>query len=414
MDYLSFFGVFGVPGSNQVTVRCLFNYYYSLFDTFTKPSLTNLEEKYNDKYDTVYGYCCRHLFNTFIQNIKNDIRYKDRPINIGVSPIHHTSFRDIIEHNFPKENIHIFDIDENYQIITVPEEKREITYDIIVITHLWGKYLDISDIKRNSKRAILVEDVILGGEYEYEFDNNADLIFHSCGMDKRPSSLFGGYVHIKRNDNDFLNIKEHMLQSILEQPIPTKGEVFKKVFDNTLLYLLYNVRFIQNMVKLALYLGGYKLSDIIQKIRKSKPGFEHSNYMRKPTKLMTSINKSIYNKQQDTEKLFITKNMLFLSQFYDEEIYNLFPWNRGFIDTKSNISCLPYNAVCIDEKCQKLCIDYFDKNNVCIIKNPTYKTFEHATIEVKTFLDNIFYLPCVYNLTNNEIIKISKMLIRAI
>ena len=71
------------------------------------------------------------------------------------------------------------------------EEKKDVDYDIVVITHLWGKYLDISDIKQNIKGAILVEDVILGGEYKYEFNNKADLIFHSCGMDKRPSSLFG-------------------------------------------------------------------------------------------------------------------------------------------------------------------------------------------------------------------------------
>ena len=149
LDYLSFFGVFGVPGSNQVTPGCFLNYYYSLFDTPTKPSLINLESKYNDDYDTVYGYCCRQLFNTFIQNMKNDIHYKNRTMNIGVSPIHHTSFRDILERNFAKENIHIFDIDETYEKITIPEEKKDVDYDIVVITDLWGKYLDISDIKQN-------------------------------------------------------------------------------------------------------------------------------------------------------------------------------------------------------------------------------------------------------------------------
>ena len=410
MDYFSFFGIFGVPGSNQVTLKCLYHYYCSLFDTFQKPSIQNLESNYNDDYDTVYGYCCRQLFNTFIQNMKNDINYKNRTMNIGVSPIHHTSFRDILERNFAKENIHIFDIDENYEKITVPEEKKDIDYDVIVITHLWGKYLDISDIKQTIKGAILVEDVILAGEYEHEFNNSADLIFHSCGMDKRPSSLFGGYVHIKKNDDDRFNIKEHMLQSIQELPIPTKKEVFKKTFDNTILYLLYNVRCIQNMVKLFLYVRGYKLSDVIQQIRKNKPGFEHSNYMREPTMLMLDINKSIYNTQQDTEKLFIKRNKLFLSQFTDKEISILFPWNRDFINTNSHISCLPYNAVYIDEKYKQRCIDYFDRHNICIINNPTYKTFEHANKEVKTFLDNIFYLPCVYNLTKQEIVHLSKYL----
>ena len=119
MNYSSFFGIFGVPGSNQVTLKCLYQYYSSLFNTFRKPSIQNLESSCNDEYDTVYGYCCRQLFNTFIQNMKNDINYKNRTMNIGVSPIHHTSFRDILERNFAKENIHIFDIDENYEKITI-------------------------------------------------------------------------------------------------------------------------------------------------------------------------------------------------------------------------------------------------------------------------------------------------------
>ena len=176
-----------------------------------------------------------------------------------------------------------------------------------------------------------------------------------------------------------------MLQSIQELPIPTKKEVLKKTFDNIILYLLYNVRFIQNMVKLFIYMGNYKLSYVIQKIRKTKPGFEHNNYMREPTMLMLNIIKSIYNTQQDTEKLFIEKNKLFISQFSDKEIHNFFPWNRDFIQSNSHISCLPYNIVYIDGQLQQSYIDYFDKNNICIIKNPTYKTFQHANKKLKHF-----------------------------
>ena len=36
-----------------------------------------------------------------------------------------------------------------------------------------------------------------------EFKNNSDLLFHSCGMDKRPSSIFGGYVHIKKKHENY-------------------------------------------------------------------------------------------------------------------------------------------------------------------------------------------------------------------
>ena len=142
LEYFSFFGVFGVPGSNQINLIHLFRYYINLFTGSSKPSINKLKAQYNNEYETVFGYCCRQLFNTFIQNIKNDKKYKNNNINIGVSPIHHTSFRDIIEENFPKENIHIFDIDEKYGNITIPNDKKNIKYDLIIITHLWGKYLN--------------------------------------------------------------------------------------------------------------------------------------------------------------------------------------------------------------------------------------------------------------------------------
>ena len=66
---------------------------------------------------------------------------KDKNINIGVTSIHHTSFKNIIEENFSQENIHIFDIDENYNIIIIPENKKNIKYDLIIVTHLWGMLL---------------------------------------------------------------------------------------------------------------------------------------------------------------------------------------------------------------------------------------------------------------------------------
>ena len=370
----------------------------------------------NNKYETVYGYCCRQLFNTFIQNIKNDIKYKNnKNINIGVSPIHHTSFRDIIENNFPKENIHIFDIDDKYENITIPIDKKEIKYDLIIITHLWGKYLKFDNIKNDINDALIVEDVILGGKYRNEFDNNADLIFHSCGMDKRPSSIFGGYVHIKKDIINHPNMTKNMVTSINNLKLPTKKEIFKKLFDNTILYLLYNVRPIQNIVKLVIYFSRQKLSDIIQKIRKNKPGFEHTNYMKTPTDLMIKINKTIYDTQNSTEELFISKNKLFLSQFSNKQISKYFPWHSIYMFKINNIinnnSCLPYNVIYIDEAQHKKFIDYFDKNNICIIKNPTYKTFDHADKKINTFLNNIFYLPCVYNLTDDEILKITQHLI---
>ena len=411
LDFFSFFGIFGVPGSNQINLIHLVRYYINLFAEPSKPSIDTLKAQYNDEYNTIYGYCCRQLFNTFIQEIKNDTKYRNNNINIGVSPIHHTSFRNIIEENFPKENIHILDIDEKYENIIIPNDKKDIKYDLVIITHLWGKYLNFDTIKNNVKDALIVEDVILGGKYCDEFNNNADLIFHSCGMDKRPSSIFGGYVHIKKDIINYPNMTTNILSSINNLELPTKKEIFKKIFDNTILYLLYNIRPIQNIVKLIIYFSGCKLSNVIQQIRKKKPGFEHTNYMKTPTNLMVNISKSIYNTQNSTEELFIRKNKLFLSQFSHRQISTYFPWHSAGINNINVItSCLPYNAIYIDETQHKKIIDYFDKNNICIIQNPTYKTFYHADKKIGAFLNNIFYLPCVYNLTDDEIITLTQHL----
>ena len=63
-----------------------------------------------------------------------------------MTPIHHTSFINLIESHFNNDQIYIFDIDQNFRKIKIQEEFKKVDFDIIVITHLWGKKLDISEI----------------------------------------------------------------------------------------------------------------------------------------------------------------------------------------------------------------------------------------------------------------------------
>lgn len=391
-NYFNIFGIYGVPGSVQLNFFNIINYKY-----FCSGDKTSLTIKHHNNYDTIFGFCCRQLFNTFISNITKN----NNNLIIGVSPIHHTSFKNIIENNFKKENIYIFDFDNYKQKIIIPDEIKNINLDLIVITHLWGKYLDIDEIKNNYKDTLIVEDVILGGKFKEEFNNNSDLLFHSCGMDKRPSSIFGGYVHINNRNK---NIKNNMINSINNLPEPTNYEILKKITDTLLLYLIYNIRIIQNSIKLFLNLSKINLTNTIAYIRKNKPGFEHNNYMKRPTNNMIHIMKSIFNTEGNTEELFILKNKTFLSQFNDAERLEYFPWNKNIED-----SCLPYNPIYIHKNEQSNFIKYFEKNNICILKNPTYKTFD-GNSDIQLFLDNIIYLPCLYNLKNNEIINLTNML----
>ena len=414
LDYFKLFGVFSVPGSNQTPINHIIKHLLDLYPK--KPEPINLIESHQKGYKTIYGYCCRQLFNTFITNFISNNQNKE--LNIAVSPIHHTSFRDIIEANFNSKNIHILDIDDNYQRLTIPNNKKHIDFDLIVITHLWGKYLNINDIIKNKRNSLIVEDVVLAGEYQYEFNNDSDLLFHSCGMDKRPSSLFGAYVHIK--DTHYQLIKQ-MVISVFSLNLPSRNEILKKINDSCLLHLIYNCRPIQNITKLLIKLFGIKISNFTQQIRKSKPGFEHSKYMKCPSTLMLQTNKSIYGSEVKTELLFIGKNKLFLEQFSTQEIIKYFKWhyypryntrsNSIYIDSFENTrSCLPYNIIHIDKKYQQNFINYFDSINTTTIKNPTYKTFKHADESIHTFLDNLYYLPCVYNMRENDILQLTQRL----
>ena len=392
--FYNFFGVHGVSGSIQVPINHFLLYYRSLFLNNNNSQIELL--KYETNYTTIYGYCCRQLFEIFITNVKKN----KKNLKIGVTPIHHTSFRNILENNFDKENIHIFDIDEQYNKILIKNKDKNIKYDLIVITHLWGKYLDISEIKEKLKYDLIVEDVILGGQFKNEFKNDSDILFHSCGMDKRPSSIFGGYVKI---NNKRKNIINYFKKNIENLEYPTKYEIINKVNDVMILYLIYNYEFIQNIIKFYIYFSKFKLNEFIAFVRKQKPGFEHNNYMKRPNKLMINLCKSIHGSEINAEKMFMYKHKIFLEQFTKDQIKKYFPWHQNNYN-----SCLPYTPIYIDR--HNDFISFFNKHNICVLNNPTYKTFKHCDNKINILMKNIFYLPSLHKLSYDDIIAITEYL----
>lgn len=66
---LSFFGIYGAPGSNQVTISHLFRYYINLYKKNSNQKI-KLTENLEKGYQTIFGYCCRQLFNSFILDLK--------------------------------------------------------------------------------------------------------------------------------------------------------------------------------------------------------------------------------------------------------------------------------------------------------------------------------------------------------
>ena len=56
---------------------------------------------------------------------------------VAVTPIHHTSFRDITEKYVKPENIHLIELNSNYnEIKKMPEMEKCV---LVIITHLFGQ-----------------------------------------------------------------------------------------------------------------------------------------------------------------------------------------------------------------------------------------------------------------------------------
>lgn len=85
---------------------------------FTYLFIYNKSEIINRKKNTLYGSSCRSLFHTIIKKLLDK---KDNQ-KILVSPIHHTSFRNIIELFFEPQNITVLPMNENYNKVLVTPE----------------------------------------------------------------------------------------------------------------------------------------------------------------------------------------------------------------------------------------------------------------------------------------------------
>ena len=71
---------------------------------------------------------------------------KKKP-NILVTPLQHTSFRNIIEHFFDPEQITVLPMNEEYNRIIVTDDilKNNKNYDLCIVTHL-GQDLDTTEL----------------------------------------------------------------------------------------------------------------------------------------------------------------------------------------------------------------------------------------------------------------------------
>lgn len=359
----------------------------------------NIEIK-KDNHKTILGYSCRSLFYIFMDFMSK----KNDNLTIVTTPIHHTSYRNIIEKFVKPENIHIIKMNKNYnKIDNLPSIDR---CDVVIITHLFGQDLilkDFTDFKKKHN-CLFVEDRVQGGKINKKSDSIFDISFYSCGMDKRPVALGGGFVNIKKHSKNSNELNIFFKNTINSYPKESRFDRFLFLLKKIPTYFLYNNKlFIYLFIKI-LNIFNFDLIGFAKYYRKKNPGFEHNTFLKNPSEpLLKSIHQEINNSDyienlysQKFNKFKSLKNMKKYIKWYN---YNnlLTPYNTFYID-KSNLTKFK---------------NYMKKHNICVVDNPTYKIFNHSyegKIQDEHFNDSLIYLPSLANMSDDEMKYLIKIL----
>lgn len=378
-----------------------FIYHFISIFNITRPHTYVKESRYHK----VLGYSCRSIFDT----IMNHYYSKNKNLTILTTPIHHTSFRNIIEKYVKPENVYILEINNNYNEIT---DIPNYDVDLCIITHLFGQDMNfnfiIDNLNKFSDKTIFIEDRVQGGTFDKKFSRNfIDVSLYSTGMDKKPCGLGGGVVYIKDSIprlNLLANNVKNKIKSYEQEYFWHRLLFFTKKIPT---YLLYNCKPFIKILIWIFYEFKIDIHEFASKYRKSNPGFQHNNFNKNPSNgTLTSINyalrKSNYRK---IETLYTEKSNLFFKCLTDKTRKKMFKWHRG------NELLTPYNSVCVKDRVKL--IEYFNSMSIPIIENPTYKifNFEHKDkMKYKIFNDSIVYLPSLAIMTKEEINLLACML----
>ncbi len=348
---------------------------------------------FRNGYMKLIGYSCRSLFHTCMEYFKKD------DLVVVTTPLHHTSFRNIITLFVKPENIHIIEMNDSYnEVVKLPEVER---CDLVIITHLFGMDLEMPDMDefKEKHKCVFIEDRVQGGEIEKEFSENIfDIAFYSCGMDKRPVALGGGFVNIKDSNIELINFMETSIKNYKTEPV---YERFLFLLKKIPTYLLYNSRWFIYFIIRLLNMFNYSLTKFAQKYREKNPGFDHTNYLKQPSNaLLKSIHCNL-NKYTWIEFLYEINGYKFMHKMNSNVKKTYFPWYK-------NINLLtPYNTIFMDVNKINEFMNYMGKLNICVIKNPTYKVFDHNydnKMKDETFNNSLLYIPSLGNMTGSEMI----------
>jgi hypothetical protein len=324
-----------------------------------------------------------------IDNINDNIKENNKFL---VTPLHHTSWRDLIEKYIDEKNINVLELSDNMYSLDLENLDFEAeNIKVVVIGHLFGKDFDLEILAEMKKKHnfLVIEDRVQGGTADIPFSHDCiDLSFYSMGMDKRPCALGGGYVNIRKSDSNN-NIFQKMMNRMKELPVQTRWHRFKDLVKKIPTYAIYSYQSVYKYTAWIMSWRGMDLASSVQYYRKQNPGFSHNNYMMRPhPSLQWSMKQNRINHREIEKRL--NQNFNF---FYRYIRLDYVPWLQ-----QSSNTLTMYNTVYIPCEELKLKLQDLKRYKIAYLPNPTWKVLNVAPPKYHDFAKNLVYLPSLYHM----------------
>ena len=354
------------------------------------------------------GYSCRAMFHCLLE-----VLLELKPgLVVGITPLQHTSFRNIVENLVPAENIHVLRVDAALRAV-LPLERR---CDVLVVTHVFGQDLDMSAL--NCVRGVggapllVVEDRCQGGTLKQPFSHErVDIAINSMGMDKRPCALGGGFLDLRDGALAFEGrpLLRPLIARVVGLPRERPAERLKSLLKKVPNWLLYNFRAVQRPVYIlvdALTYAG--LADGITSfgaaVRKVNPGFEHHNYMKRPSAALRKMIVAQLGEWRATEERIAARHAVFLAALGADAAREYMPWLREDASGAPQPNISVYNSVVVDARRADAFAAFAKRRGLLCIPNPTYVCpAANADAVTNGLVARLYYVACLSGISDASI-----------
>lgn len=335
---------------------------------------------------TIYSFSCRTLFFAIVNSYK-------KKLNIVTTPFLHTGFNAIVRDH----NVKYIDIKDDYQFEINDQLKDK---DILLISHTFGFPFKINNLikkfKEYNRDGIVIEDCVQGG-FCYQGNKESDIRLFSCGQDKIPVALGGGYGIFKNNV-----VQNKVYEELETYPTESYWKRFLVLLEKLFITIIYNSPLIVYALKVVCYLMNMKYSDFAHSFRKKIPGFVHdrSAYCKRPSNAQKwSIVDSLIRTYPEKEQ-YERKRKVFYDNLKNKKVL---PWAKYFDYGKSSNF---YNHIFIKNK--KM---FFEKMNkfgiICMDQQSWY--VDESTPKAFKLKEHLVLIPNFKNLNDNEIKMLAKI-----